>query len=385
MKLLLLCEYATLNGGEQSMLATLDAVGQAGFSITAMAPPTGPLADAFLARQIEVIPFTSRDSAGMALPRAEVRDALAATLRQRGVGLLHANSLAMGRLSGPVAAALGLPSIAHLRDIVRLSRQAIDDLNCHTRLLAVSQATRDYHVAAGLCGEKTHVLYNGVDLARFAPGPSSCELHRELRLPSESLLVGVIGQIGLRKGHDVLVQAAVRLTERLPHVHYLIVGSRYSDKAESRLFEDRLHAASAGSLVGHLHFLGVRDHMERIFNELALVAHPARQEPLGRVLLEAAACGVAVVASDVGGTREIFPPQSHSARLVPPDDPIALSQAMFEVLCDAQLRATLASSARRRAEESFDIRRAAAGLIEHYREVSSQRSAEREGKGLTEK
>jgi glycosyltransferase involved in cell wall biosynthesis len=377
LNLLLLCEYATLNGGEQSMLATLDAVRQAGFSLAAMAPASGPLADAFRARQIEVIPFTTRDSAGMALPRAEVREALAAALRQRRASLLHANSLAMGRLSGPVAAALGLPSIAHLRDIGRLSRQAIDDLNCHTRLLAVSQATREYHVAAGLSGEKTHVLYNGVDLARFAPRPSPGELHRELRLPPETVLVGVIGQIGLRKGHDVLVQAAVRLTQRLPHVHYLIVGSRYSDKAESRRFENQLHAAAAGPLKGRFHFLGVRGHVERILNELALLVHPARQEPLGRVLLEAAASAVAVVASDVGGTREIFPPQSHSARLVPPDDPIALSRAMLEVLCDAPLRAALASSARRRAEEAFDIRSAAAGLIEHYRAVSRQPALER--------
>ena len=59
-------------------------------------------------------------------------------LNRHRPALLHANSLAMGRLSGPVAAELALPSLSHLRDIVTLSRQAIADLNCHTRLLAVS-------------------------------------------------------------------------------------------------------------------------------------------------------------------------------------------------------------------------------------------------------
>ena len=67
--------------------------------------------------------------------------------------------------------------------------------------------------------------------------------------------------------------------------------------------------------------------------------HPARQEPLGRVLLEAAAAGVAVVATDVGGTPEIFPPDSESARLVPPDDAAALAAAMLELLDDEALRA----------------------------------------------
>jgi glycosyltransferase involved in cell wall biosynthesis len=403
-ELLLLCEYATLNGGEQSMLSTLEHVGRAGFSIRALAPPSGPLADALRLRQIEVEPFSVRDPAGAALPRPQVREALAELLRRRRVDLLHANSLAMGRLAGPVAAELGLRSIAHLRDIVRVSRQAIADLNRHTRLLAVSQATRDYHVAAGLCAAKTHVLYNGVDLARFAPRPASGDLHRELGLSPDAPLVGAIGQIGLRKGHDVLVEAAIRLARRpesscrsikpthgngwvlpdgrdswqrepaprLPEVHYLIVGGRFSDKAESRAFERRLHAAAEGRLQGRLHLLGVRGDVERILNELTLLVHPARQEPLSRVLLEAAACGVTVIASDVGGTREIFPPESNSARLVPPDDPAGLAEALAELLGDAPLRARLSASARRRAEAAFDIRTAAVGLVEHYQQALAE-------------
>jgi glycosyltransferase involved in cell wall biosynthesis len=369
LELLLLCEYATLNGGEQSMLSTLDYVARAGYKIRVLAPPSGPLADALRQRQIEVELFSVRDPSGAALPRPQVRETLAALLRRRRVDLLHANSLAMGRLAGPVAAALGLPSMAHLRDIVRLSRQAINDLNCHTRLLAVSQATRDYHVAAGLCGAKTHVLYNGVDLARFAPRPPTGDLHRELGLPPDALLVGAIGQIGLRKGHDLMVEAAIRLAARLPGVHFLIVGGRFSDKDESRAFEQHLHAAADGPLRGRLHFLSVRNDVPRILNELTLLVHPARQEPLGRVLLEAAASGMAVIATDVGGTREIFPPSSHCARLVGPDDTAGLAEALLELLGDAPLRASLAVSARRRAEAAFDIRNAAAALVEQYREV----------------
>jgi glycosyltransferase involved in cell wall biosynthesis len=375
-ELLLLCEYATLNGGERSMLATLDDVRAAGLSVAVMAPPEGPLAEALHARGIEVEPFRTHDPAGRRWPLEQLRRDLAARLRGRRVDLLDANSLSMGRLSGPVAAALGLPSVAHLRDIIRLSRQAIADLNCHARLLAVSQATRDYHLAGGLSADKTRVVYNGVDLARFAPRPASGWLHAQLGLPPQSRLVGAIGQIGLRKGHDVLVRAALVLAQAaLPvapaagDVHYVIVGRRCSDKPESRRLEADLQAAAAGPLAGRLHFLGVRDDVERILNELTLLVHPARQEPLGRVLLEAAAAGLAVIASDVGGTREIFPPESASARLVPPDDPQALAAAMGELLGDAGLRSRLAAAARRRAEQAFGARRAAEELIGHYRAV----------------
>jgi glycosyltransferase involved in cell wall biosynthesis len=434
---LLLCEYATLNGGERSMLSTLDAVCAAGFRPAVMCPPEGPLAEAvgrvsnspitvgqvanlpFLCQQagtllyidrqvgnlphdIELIPFSVRDASGTRRSQSQFREELAAVLRRRRPALLHANSLSMGRLSGPVAAELGVPSLAHLRDIIRLSRQAVADLNCHRRLLAVSEATRAYHVAAGLEAAKTFVLHNGVDLERFAPRPAAGYLHRDLGLPPETPLVGTIGQIGLRKGQDVLLRAAELLADRFPQVHYVIVGERFSDKAESRQFEAMLRGglsqfsrapcaawsrkrdcplppipngvqgggrSETASYDTRLHFLGFRNDVDRLLNELTLLVHPARQEPLGRVLLEAAACGVPVIASDVGGTREIFPPEAHTARLVPPDDPAALAAAIAELLLDPDLRRQLAITARRRAETAFGIQRAATALVEHYRQL----------------
>ncbi|MEE8452862.1 MAG: glycosyltransferase family 4 protein [Thermoguttaceae bacterium] len=367
---LLLCEYATLNGGEQSMLATLDGVREAGVTPSVLGPPRGPLADALHAKNIELLPFPSHDATGKRLSQQQHRDVLDRTLRDRRPDLLHANSLAMGRLSGPVARALRLPSIAHLRDIIGISRQATADLNCHTRLLAVSNATRAYHVARGLAAEKTHVLHNGVDLARFRPRKPTGYLHRELGLPPASLLIGTIGQIGLRKGQEVLATAAASLARQLPSAHYLFVGERHSQKEESRRFEADLRAAACGPLTGKFHFLGFRPDVADILNELALLVHPARQEPLGRVLLEAAATGVAVIATDVGGTQEIFPPQSESARLVAADDAEALANAMIDLLQDEPSRNAMAKAARRRAEEAFDIRTAVAGLVRHYREAT---------------
>ena len=191
------------------MLATLDGLRAAGFAPVVMAPPDGPLADELARRGVELLPFCCRADRGDRVCRwagcARNWPTCSAVAARR---CLHANSLAMGRLSGPVAAELQLPSIAHLRDIVRLSAQAVADLNCHRRLLAVSEATRAFHVAGGLAAEKTHVLYNGVDLDEFRPRPPTGYLHRELGLPPDAQLIGTIGQIGLRKGQDVLLRAA---------------------------------------------------------------------------------------------------------------------------------------------------------------------------------
>jgi glycosyltransferase involved in cell wall biosynthesis len=100
------------------------------------------------------------------------------------------------------------------------------------------------------------------------------------------------------------------------------------------------------------------------------VAHTARQEPLGRVLLESAASAKAVVATDVGGTREIFPPTIEAAHLVPPDNADTLAAAIVDLLGDRPRRTRLGNAARRRAEEVFPVSRAIARLIEHYRAVS---------------
>ena len=354
------------------MLSVLDRMDRAEIVPVVAAPPEGPLAEALRSRNIEIMPFVTHDSSAVRFSLGQLRESLDALLRSRRWDLLHANSLSMGRLSGPVAAAWKVPSLTHLRDIIKLSRQAIVDLNCHSRLLAVSCATRDYHVAARLSAEKMHVLYNGVDLTKFCPRPADGYLHRELRLSPGVPLIGAIGQIGLRKGHDVFCRAAAPLAGKLPEVHYVLLGQRSSEKAESAALERELRAAAGGPLAGRFHFLGFRNDVDRVLNELTLLVHPARQEPLGRVLLEAAASGTAIVATDVGGTREIFPPDSGAARLVPPDDAEALAQAVAELLADAALRQSMAAAARRRAEAAFDIQAAATRLMMHYRDVANR-------------
>ncbi len=369
-EIILLCEYPTLNGGERSMLAVLDGVQTAGFTPVVMAPPEGPLADELAGRGVELLSFQCRDIGGVRIPTDLLRGRLEQLLSRRRPALLHANSLSMGRLSGPVAAQLELPSVAHLRDIIKLSARAVADLNCHARLLAVSRATREYHVSGGLSAEKTCVLYNGVDLDEFRPRSPTGYLHRELGLSAEARLIGTIGQIGLRKGQDVLLRAAATITDRIPNVHYLIVGQRNSEKAESRRFENDLHGASGGPLLGRVHFLGRRNDVAPLLNELTLLVHAARQEPLGRVLLEAAAAGTPVVATEVGGTPEIFPPQCEAARLVKPDDPHSLSAAMLELLDDEPLRRRISAAARLRAETCFDSRTAAGNLLQHYRDIA---------------
>jgi glycosyltransferase involved in cell wall biosynthesis len=250
---------------------------------------------------------------------------------------------------------------------VNLSAQAIADVNRHTKLIAVSNATRHFHVDQGIDPAKCNVLYNGADLDEFRPRRLDGWLHRELNIPPESHLIAVVGQLGLRKGTDVALTAAAEVARTSAGVHWLIIGARTSEKRESHKFEERLHhLASQPPLLGKVHFLGVRGDLAALLPECTLLVHAARQEPLGRVLLEAAACGLTIVATNTGGTPEIFPAASESAVLTPADDATQLAQAILALLDDPTRRHSLSAAARRRAETAFDIRKAAAGLVNVY-------------------
>lgn len=364
-RILLLCEYATVNGGEQSMLTMLPLVQGAGWQVEVACPQAGPLADQLGRHDVPVVDWDVQQKlAGRSL--ADRRAALEKLLRRTAPDLLHANSLAMSRLSGPVVARLAICSIGHLRDIVRLSKQAMADVNCHGRLLAVSAATRDWHVQQGLDPAKVHVAHNGVDLDFFHPQPANGYLHRELQIPPERKLIATIGQLVLRKGVDVCLAAVSEVFSRQGDVELLIIGERYSNKDEAIRHERELRqAADRPPLRGRVHFLGYRQDIPRLLNELHLLLHTAREEPLGRVLLEAAASGVAIVATDAGGTREIFP-DSVGAIVIPAGNPAACAGAVCELLRDEDRRRRLGRAARKRAAAKFSAPRAAEVLLQHY-------------------
>ncbi len=319
-RLLILCEYSTLLGGERSMLATLPAIEAGGFEVIIAAPPAGPLAEELLRRGIDHLPWRTHDGGGRRYPLGQLRSDLTRLVRQVAPNLLHANSLSTSRIAGPVAAESKMRSIGHLRDILNLTPQVIADLNLHTRVLAVSQATQDFHVAQGLATNKCYIVYNGVDLVEFRPRQRTGELCRELGLSETAICAAIVGQIGMRKGTATSFQAAQQLAPDFSNLHWLVVGERTSSKEESREFEVNLRAmATQPPLAGCVHFLGSRIDMPTLMAECDLLLHAARQEPLGRVLLEAAAPGLAIVATDVGGTREIFPAPSNAAIFISPD------------------------------------------------------------------
>jgi glycosyltransferase involved in cell wall biosynthesis len=363
----LVFEFGTLNGGEQSMLAVLPHFVGSDLEFVGLVPASGPLAPALGALGIPLLSFDPRDTNGDRRQPPHLLEELHATAARVRPDLIHGNSLSMGRLTSALGTQIGVPSSAHLRDILGLSQGAVRQLNANRALVAVSQAVRNYHVNQGVDAARMHVVYNGIDTERFAHLNSATSVRDELGLPADAFLVATIGQICLRKGQDVFANAAILAAPKIPDAHFLVIGERYSEKTESVLYEEAISfEVGVAGISSRFHRLGYRSDVERLLTEIDLVVHCARQEPFGRVLLEAAAAERPIIATKVGGTAEMLV-DGESAILIPPDKPEILADAIVRLYRDPMLRRRLATAAKERVTARFSIEQSARLLGEIWR------------------
>ena len=383
-RIAILVEYPTVNGGENSMLSVLSYLlsGQsveAGLEFCVLGPAQGAMADRVSELGVPITELNLFDGAGRRLPKDQAIPRLLEAAEYSGASLVHGNSLSMGRLLG--AATRAHPSLvatAHLRDIMKLSRAAISDLNATRQLLAVSKATLAFHVGQGLDDFVGAVIHNGIDVDAFAVERSAgLRIRRELGIPEDAIVLLTVGQIGLRKGLDTLAEVAQRLAELRPGIHWLLAGERFSQKAESVEFEAQvLRDFSVCGPAVKLHRLGYREDIPDLMRASDLLVHGARQEPLGRVLLEAAASRLAIVATDVGGTGEIIT-SGESGLLAPVDSSEAITAAIVRLIDDESLREELAENAHGRIRGGFGIAKSAEALVRGWKSVISAAESER--------
>ena len=372
----ILIEYPTVNGGENSMLAVLQHLldrAESEFEFCVLGPTQGAMPDRLSELGIPIEALNLFDEVGQRLPREQAIPRLLEAAKASGADLVHGNSLAMGRLLG--AASREQPTFvatSHLRDIMKLSGAAISDLNATRRLIAVSNATLRFHVGQGLNESIGTVIHNGIDTENFAAGVSArASVRHELGISDDAIVLLTVGQIGLRKGLDTLASVGQKLAESRTGIHWLLVGERFSQKAESVEFEAsilRTFSECEPSL--KLHKLGYRRDIPELMRASDVLVHGARQEPLGRVLLEAAASELAIVATDVGGTGEIIV-DGECGSLVPADVPSAMTDAISKLIDDESRRRQIAVSAHRRIRSNFGISKSAEAVADVWNSVIS--------------
>jgi glycosyltransferase involved in cell wall biosynthesis len=366
-----LFEHPTVSGAEGSALDLLAHVDQAAFPAVAFAPPAGELAARLDELDIARRPWQA--------PRTEGEEmAAAGRFRAEGLDILHANTVQLGRLTGRLAARCGAAGAAHVRAFGSFSGRARRNLCGNEVLIAVSRALRDHLITEGMPPGKVRVVYNGVSRKPAAAGRP---IRAELGLDGETELVVWLGQITVRKGPDVFLDAARRCVAA-SRAHFLILGDLFGTKEENRALKRALLAElDAGPLRGRLHFLGWRRDAVSVLEQATVLLHTARQEPLSRVLIEALSVETPVVATAVGGTPEVI---GTCGVLVPSGDAAAAAAAVLDLLREPARRARLAAAGAERWRTRFQADRMAREVAGIWHELSAKTGAGRseQAKGL---
>jgi L-malate glycosyltransferase len=301
---------------------------------------------------------------------------LAMFLRRGHFQIVHTHDLYANLLGIPAAVLARVPVIissqrdlAHL-DLYRTRRRVwLRRLqNLSTAVLTNANAVRDAvvaenHIAAG----KIRVIYNGVDLERF--GAKTRDRSWLAPNAEQEKWVVLVGNMHSDvKGHPCLIAAAEVVAREFPNARFVLAG-------DGDLRQDLERQVVQLGLQRNFLFLGRRDDVPRLLACCDIAVLPSKAEGLPNAVLEYLAAGLPTVASRVGGNAEIVQ-DGKTGLLVPPDDPLALAEALLRLLRDPGLAANLGRSGREYVTSEFSFRRMIEKTDQLYTELLRQRGIE---------
>jgi len=227
-------------------------------------------------------------------------------------------------------------------------------------MLCISHAVRDWLVGRGVSPDKARVIHYGIEPEKFFRPKVNL---RELWGLNNNAVIGSMGRLEPRKGHDVLIQAMSELCLRVPNARLLIAGHDPWGYGEtlSRLI-DRLGLGERVRLVGF------QTDAVSFLNALDVFAFASSSEGFGQVLVEAMAAGKPVVASRLSPLTEIAV-DGDTGLLVGTGDARAFASALIHLIKDTHRRDYMGLRGRHRVNEFFTAERMARQTFALYEEL----------------
>jgi glycosyltransferase involved in cell wall biosynthesis len=214
------------------------------------------------------------------------------------------------------------------------------------RVFAVAEALKRVAVSLGIEESRIRVVGNGVDTGAFHPLPKAAA-RRALDLPQDARVLITVGGLVERKGFHRVIECLPALRERYPQLHYLIAGGPSPEGDWSARLREQVRALGLDHCVRFLGPLPPAE-LKGPLSAADLFVLATRNEGWANVLLEAMACGLPVVATDVGGNAEVVCAPALGT-LVPFGDRQALADAIARALDRSWDHEALVAHARRNA------------------------------------
>lgn len=369
MKVLNIIHYPVFGGPHNEVLRSAAQLGRRGWeSITVLPDEPGGAAERLRGAGLEVVQIPLHRLRAKADPRLHLGLALTFApevfriqqlIRRldadlvRVMGLVNPHGGLASRMAGrPVVWQIvdtGLPPLVG-QVATSIARGLAD------AFLFDGQALADLHDAARRFSQPWFTYVPPVDTTLFSPSPER-GLHTRLALgiPSDAYVVGTVANLNPQKGIEYFIEAAARIHSRVDNVWFLVVGATY---ATHRAYLARLKAQIAESVLPpeRVIFTDAVPDPERYYAamDVKLITSRPRSEGTTTTAMEAFACGVPVIATDVGAVPEVIE-VGRTGLVVPPLDAQAIAEATVALLTEEGRRSAMSECARRSAVERFGV------------------------------
>jgi glycosyltransferase involved in cell wall biosynthesis len=228
-------------------------------------------------------------------------------------------------------------------------------------LTAVSDQVKAGLVDGGVPPMRIQVVPGGIDLERFEKLPRRDAMREQFFVPHDRPILLCVGRFMRYKGFDLAIQAMERIWAQYPEADLWLAGDGPDN---ARLVKCVLQC----SRPHHVRFFGYWSAVEELYAAADVLLAPAREAGLGLSTMEALACGLPVVATDIPAMRRLIEPE-RTGLLVPRENPDRLAQAALRLLQEPSLALELAQNALRTTNK-FHIRHTVEQTAPLYRQIS---------------
>ncbi len=246
---------------------------------------------------------------------------------------------------------LGLSPEGGLARFLLARRNAL--LRQADRFVCLSGEMRDEFITAGVTADQIVNIPNGVDTQRFRPAAAEerSALRRQLSLPDGPVVI-YTGRLVRYKGLPELLEAWRLIADDYRDACLVLVGEGGGDQQACE--EELRQTVETHNLATSVRFTGAVNNVEDWLRAADIFAFPTHDEAFGLSLVEAMACGLAVISTRVGGLADIVR-DGENALVVPPASPARLAEALRSLLGDSGYRDRLGSAAREHARTHHDV------------------------------
>ncbi len=296
-------------------------------------------------------------------------------VRQEKVSIVHTFFETSDLWAGPIAKLSGCPVLVSSRRDLGILRSRKHRISykllrgMYDSVLAVSPQVREYCIQEdGLDPARVQTLFSGLDMDCVANAASRSVMRKQLDIPETAPVIVTVGNIRRVKGVDVLLEAAALVCRKHSNAVFLVVG-RKSEEEHCRELENRISTLGLG---GKFRMVGGREDVFSLLRMSDVFCLPSRSEGFSNALIEAMACGLPCVATDVGGNKEALM-QEQTGYLVPSENPEAMAAALLRLLSNPEQARDMGLRGERVVRNGFTTETMVANLINIYQGLIAAR------------